>query len=114
MVSGLSRGIWVYQDTQRRSKGHVCHGKYLMWPMLSYDMLVGDARFRILVENRLILINNYYRKYINALRKKIILNIFCVCESEVFLIFSVFSQCKIEFWGYFLAILWNFSDFLEK
>ncbi len=25
-----------------RSKGHICHGKYLMWPMLSYDMFVDN------------------------------------------------------------------------
>ncbi len=27
---------------------------------------------------------------------------------------NVFSQCKIEFGANCLAILWNFSDFLEK
>jgi hypothetical protein len=41
------------------------------------------------------------------------LNIFCQCESDFFKI-NVFSQCEIEIWGYFLAILWIFSGFLEK
>ncbi len=34
-------------------------------------------------------------------------------KRKLFLI-NDFSQCEIEFWVYFLAILWKFSDFLEK
>ncbi len=46
--------------------------------------------------------------------QKNILNNFCVCECEKKFKCNVFSQCEIEFCGYFLAILWNFSDFWEK
>ncbi len=39
---------------------------------------------------------------------------FLCMRKRFFLIFSVFSQCEIEFWGYFLAILWNFRIFWKN